>query len=306
MSFDMLTGIVPAPLFPFRPDYSIDWPSQERYLGYLQSSGAKVIALNMDASEGASLTREEQLEVIEHAKSVVGDGLKVFSGLLSSHTMDAVDWCQDLKSAGADGLLIFPPLPVFMGGDLAASTVGDYHKAVADASGLPIVGFQFHKDFGVKYPVEALEEFSKIENLIGLKDASFDTTQTINTVHKVRELDRRFGVLTGSDTFIMEAMVFGCDGALIGFAGIATDQLIAMHDHVSNRDYAAASQIWEALGPLARHCWSAPIRDYRPRLKEVLVAQGLFDHATVRRPQPDIDEAEKEIVMRLSREAGLV
>ena len=29
------------------------------------------------------------------------------------------------------------------------------------------------------------------------------------------------GVLTGSDTFILEAMLMGCDGALVGFAATA-------------------------------------------------------------------------------------
>ena len=34
--------------------------------------------------------------------------------------------------------------------------------------------------------------------------------------------------------------MMGCDGALIGFAGTATAQLVAMHACVAARDYASA------------------------------------------------------------------
>ena len=78
-----------------------------------------------------------------------------------------------------------------------------------------------------------------------------------------------------------------------------------MHAAVARRDYGRASAIWAKLGPLARHCWRAPIRDYRPRMKEVLKLQGLFPHATVREPQLGVDDAERAAIARLVRAAGL-
>jgi 4-hydroxy-tetrahydrodipicolinate synthase len=100
--------------------------------------------------------------------------------------------------------------------------------------------------------------------------------------------------------------VLGCDGALIGFAGTATAELVDMHASVERRDYARAFAIWERLGPLARYCWRAPIRDYRPRMKEVLRMQGLIAHATVRPPQLAVDDAERAELRRLARFAGLL
>ena len=98
----------------------------------------------------------------------------------------------------------------------------------------------------------------------------------------------------------------GCDGALIGFAGTATAELIDMHAAVVSKDFARAFAIWERLGPLARYCWRAPIRDYRPRMKEVLKLQGLIAHATVRAPQLAVDDAERAQIARLAAQAGLL
>jgi 4-hydroxy-tetrahydrodipicolinate synthase len=182
----------------------------------------------------------------------------------------------------------------------------EYHKSIADGVDLPLIAFQFPKAWGPDFPPETLRELVKIPQVIGLKEASFDTTKTLETIDTARTLPRKIGVMTGSDTFILEAMIFGCDGALIGFAGTATDQLIRMHKAVVAKDFVTAFEIWSRLGPLARYCWRAPIRDYRPRMKEVLVMQGMIRHATVRPPQLPVDDAERSELRRLAEGAGLI
>jgi 4-hydroxy-tetrahydrodipicolinate synthase len=171
---------------------------------------------------------------------------------------------------------------------------------------LPLIGFQFPKAWGPDFPPETLARLADIPQFVGLKEASFDTTKTLETIDAARALPRSIGILTGSDTFIWEAMLMGCDGALIGFAGTATAELIAMHRARAARDYDRGAAIWKRLGPLARYCWRAPIRDYRPRMKEVLKLQGLIAHATVRPPQLGVDASERAHLARLAREAGLV
>jgi 4-hydroxy-tetrahydrodipicolinate synthase len=225
--------------------------------------------------------------------------------LITGSTAEAVRWGNELKAAGADALAVFPPFPVFLGNPVPSEMIYRYHKAIADGVGLPLIAFQFPKAFGPDFPPDTLARLASIPQVIGLKEASFDTTKTVETIATARTLPRKLGILTGSDTFIWEAMVMGCDGALIGFAGTATDQLIEMHRAAATRDYDRGAAIWARLGPLARYCWRAPIRDYRPRMKEVLKLQGLFPHATVRPPQLPVDDAERAEIARLVKLAGL-
>lgn len=306
MNREPLSGIVSAAMLPFNPDYSIDWDSYRPYIKWIASQGPTAIAMNMDASEGPSLSRDEQLEVLEATVAAVAGRCQVFSGLIAGYTDDAVKWGNKLKAAGAQGLAVFPPFPTFLGNPVPSEMIYRYHKALADGIGLPLVAFQFPKAFGPDYPPETLARLAEISEIIGLKEASFDVTKTLETIEAAGRLPRRIGILTGSDTFIMEAMIMGCDGALIGFAGTATDQLIAMQRDVASGDYAAAKAIWNRLGPLARFCWRAPIRDYRPRMKEVLVMQGWFAHAIVRPPQLPVDDAERAELRQLAEFAGLL
>jgi 4-hydroxy-tetrahydrodipicolinate synthase len=306
MAYAALEGIVAAPFLPMHPDFSIDWGSLGPYIGWIAGQRPTAIAMNMDASEGPSLSRDEQLEVVRVCREVIAGACPLFSGLIAGYTADAIAWGSQLKAAGAEGLAVFPPFPVFLGNPVPTEMIYAYHKAIADGVGLPLVAFQFPKAFGPDYPPEALARLAEIPEIVGLKEASFDTPKTVQTIEAAAALPRRISILTGSDTFIMEAMVMGCDGALIGFAGTATDQLIAMHRAVASGDFPTAKTIWRRLGPLARFCWRPPIRDYRPRMKEVLVLQGLIRHAAVRPPQLPVDDAERAELRRLAAQAGLL
>lgn len=299
-------GIVAAPFLPMLPDQSIDWPATERYLAWVAKQKPAAIAMNMDASEGPALDRDEQLEVLAVAKRAIGGACPLVSGLIAGSTRDAVRWGRTLREAGAQGLAIFPPFPTFLGKPVPGEMIERYHRAIADGVGLPMYAFQFPVAWGPDFPPDTLARLAAIPQIAGLKEASFDTTRTVETIDCARSLPRKLGILTGSDTFILEAMILGCDGALIGFAGTATAELVEMQAAVERRDYPRAQAIWAKLGPLARHCWRAPIRDYRPRMKEVLKLQGLFPHATVREPQLPVDDAERVELARLARAAGLL
>ena len=301
-----LQGIVAAPVLPMLPDTSIDWVALRSYIRWIADQKPTAIAMNMDASEGPSLERDEQIEVLRVCKEVIADSVPLVSGLIAGSTAGAVRWGNELKRAGAEALAIFPPFPTFLGNPVPSEMIYAYHKAIADGVGLPMIAFQFPKAFGPDFPPETLARLAAIPEIIGLKEASFDTTKTVETIATARSLPRKLGIMTGSDTFICEAMVMGCDGALIGFASTATAELIDMQRRVAAKDFVGAFAIWERLGPLARYAWRNPIRDYRPRMKEVLKMQGLIPHATVRPPQLGVDDAERAELRRLAAFAGLV
>jgi 4-hydroxy-tetrahydrodipicolinate synthase len=244
--------------------------------------------------------------VLRVCKDVIGGAVPLFYGLIAGSTAAAVRWGNELKATGAEGLAVFPPFPAFLGNPVPAEMIYAYHKAIADGVGLPLIAFQFPKAWGPDFPPETLVRLAGIPQVVGLKEASFDTTKTVETIATARTLPRKLGIMTGSDTFICEAMVMGCDGALIGFASTATAELIDMHRRVQAKDFTGAFAIWDKLGPLARYCWRAPIRDYRPRMKEVLQMQGLIAHATVRPPQLGVGADERGELRKLAQAAGLL
>ncbi len=79
-----------------------------------------------------------------------------------------------------------------------------------------------------------------------------------------------------------------------------------MFEAVQQRDYPGAFAIWDRLGPLARMIWGPPLRDYRPRMKEVLVMLGILRSAAVRPPLLPIAEEERMMIRSLLVKADLL
>ena len=300
------TGIIAAPLLPMHEGGDIDWATLERYIDWIAAQRPAAVVMNMDASEVISLEDDEQCRVIEVCSKVIAARVPFLSGVVAGSTRAAARKARRFREAGAEGLAVLPPFPTFSGAPVPAEMIVRYHRAIAEASDLPIICFQFPKGWGPDYTPEILRAMAEIPQLVGIKESSFDVGQTLQTIEVARQLPAPIGVLTGSDTFIFEALVMGCTGALIGFAGTATAELVAMHDAVQRGDLNAARSIWDRLGPIARYCWRLPIRDFRPRMKEVLRLQGQFPSAACREPQLGIAADERQAIAQLCREQGLV
>lgn len=299
-------GVIAAPFLPMHPDGEIDWSGLERYMDGLAAQSPAGIAMNMDASEVIALSEDEQEQVIRVCLGALGGRVPFLSGIVAGSTRSAAAKAERYARMGVEGFPVFPPFPTFSGAPVPSEMIYRYHKAIADAAHLPIICFQFPKGWGPDYSPEILRRVAEIAEVVAIKEASFDVAQTLSTIEAAASLPKPIGVLTGSDTFIFEAMMMGCHGALIGFAGSFTRELVEMNAGVHGGDIAKARAIWEKLGPIARYCWRPPIRDFRPRMKEVLRLQGLFECAAVREPQLGIDEAERAQIRRLMVDNGLL
>ena len=300
------TGIIAAPLLPMHDNGDIDWPSLARYIAWIASQRPAAIVMNMDASEVIALDDDEQCEVIRVCVEAIEGRVAFLSGVGAGSTRAAAAKAVRFRDAGAEGLTVFPPFPTFSGTPVPEQMIVRYHRAIAEAADLPIICFQFPKGWGPDYTPDILRAMAEIPQLVAIKESSFDVAQTLSTIEVAKSLAAPIGVLTGSDTFIFEAMVMGCDGALIGFAGTLTAELVAMPDGVRTGDLVSARAIWDRLGPIARFCWRPPIRDFRPRMKEVLRLQGHFASAACREPQLAIGEAERAEIARLCRGQRLI
>src|SRR4029079_8559339 len=106
---------------------------------------------NMDASEGPSLTRDEQLEVVRVSRGAIGN-VPLLSGLIAGSTADAIAWGKELAHAGAQGLAVFPPFPTFLGNPVPTEMIYRFHREIGDGVGFPLMAFQFTDYFCSAFP----------------------------------------------------------------------------------------------------------------------------------------------------------
>jgi 4-hydroxy-tetrahydrodipicolinate synthase len=283
MERSALEGLIPAIVTPMTVDFKIDEAALRAYLAWIAEQRPSAIAINTDAGEGPHMTPDEKRRNLVIAHEVLGGRVPVVAGLGAPTTHLAVDAAKDARDAGASALLVFPQT-AFRGARGADPVIIAYHEAVAQA-GLPMIIFQLQPALGgTEYPPETLARLVEIDQVVAIKEATFDAVKYVETVSLLRSLPKRIAILTGNDNFILESFVLGGDGALIGMGAVATREQVEMIAAARRGDWPTASRIYERLQPLIRCAVAQPVRDYRARIKEALVVQGVLPRAVVRPP----------------------
>ncbi len=308
MSTLNLNGIIPAVIVPMRQDYSIDFDAFRRYLEWVISQQPVGLAVNVDTGEGPYLTPEERSQVIQTTREVAAGRCFVVAGVGGPSTINAISNAKAAREAGADALLVFPTA-AFLNDPLESRIMVDYHRAIAEASGLPLIVFQLGPIFGgVNYPPHALAATLRLPQIIGLKDASFDTLRFVMTRDIIRQADHPITLLSGNDNFLLESFLLGAQGGLLGYAAVGVGLLVDMLDAVASQDFARAAAMQAQVQGFCDYIYGQPIGDYRARCKVALVHMGLLtpDQTYVRPPYLSLWEAEQEAARQAVQEAGLL
>jgi 4-hydroxy-tetrahydrodipicolinate synthase len=297
-----LRGIIPACIVTFDADGRFDERAYRHYLQWLLPQGPVALAINADTGEGPHLWPDEREQVLRVAVEEAGD-VPVIAGLSAMFTAQAIDEGKRARDAGARGLLMFP-IPAYQGVPLDPVIPVAYHEAVAEGVGLPMIAFQLQPALGgVIFSEETLRRIAAIDNVVALKEASFDARLYLATRRMIERLERPIDLLTGDDNFIYESFVLGAEGALIGFGTLATREQVKMVELTRQGRWAEARAIWERILPLEEVVYGAPVRDYRARTKVALKELGVID-STVMRPPLQPVGAETTAAVRAALEAA--
>jgi dihydrodipicolinate synthase/N-acetylneuraminate lyase len=308
MKAEDIAGIIPAVVVPMDEQYAIDFRAYRRYLSWIVGLKPVGVAVNVDTGEGSYLTSDERAEVIRVTKEVAGSRCRVIAGCGGPATAMAVANARVARDAGADGLLVFPT-PAFLNDPLDPRIVYDYHKAIAEASGLPILMFQLAPLFGgCNYTPEALRKTLSLPQVIGLKDASFDAMRFSMARDMVQSTDHKVTLLTGNDNFLLESFLLGAEGGLLGYGAVGVELLIAMLDAVKKKEFDRAAAMQPRVQGFCDYIYGHPIGDYRARCKVALVHMGLIEPRStyVRPPYLSLWDQEKERARRVVEQFNVV
>ncbi len=133
------SGIIPANLLPFMPDYSIDAVNYRRHLRWLADvPGVTALTVNGHAAEVSSLQRDERRRALALGLDEVGSRLPLITGIYTDNTLEAIALARDAKAEGASGLLVFPPTLFMWGAQLRPEMPYRHFAMIAEAVDIPL------------------------------------------------------------------------------------------------------------------------------------------------------------------------
>ncbi len=301
------SGVMPANVLPFQPDYSIDEADYRRHLRWLADvPGVTGVVVNGHAAEVSSLAREERRRALAIAVDEVGSRLPLIAGIYSDSTFEAVELARDARAEGAGGLLIFPPSLFMWGAQLRPEMVYRHFAAIAQAVDLSLVVFQYPVASGIGYEPDTLVKLTEIPQVAAVKEWSNDIVAFERNLRAIRSTGRPVAVLSAFTVSLFASFVLGADGAISGMGSVAADLQAELFAHVQRGDLEAARKVNDRLYPLVQVFYAPPFLDMHNRMKEALALLGRINRAVVRPPLQPVSETEREWIRAALIHAGLL
>lgn len=279
MKKPLFSGVCTALVTPFLDD-RVNYPMLEQLLRRQMEAGIGAVVLCGTTGEAPTLTDGEKITMIRRAKEFVGDGCTIIAGTGSNCTRHAVRLSQAAEQAGADGLLVVTPYYN------KATPAGIYahYAAIAEAVQIPIIVYNVPSRTGLDVPVEVYRQLARIENIVGVKEASPDITKIPQIL---ASCGPDFSVWTGNDEQAMPVIALGGRGVISVTANVAPVPVAAMVDAALDGDGDTASSLQLRLLELNKmmFCQVNPIP-----VKAAMKYIG-YDCGSCRLPLTDLDPA---------------
>ena len=240
----MFAGSNVAIVTPFTEDGSVDYAKLKELFEWHIAAGTDGILPTGCTGEAATLSHEEQKEVIKFSVETIAGRVKVIPGTGSNNTKEAVELSRYAKEVGADGVLVISPYynkPTPEG-------QFQHYKAVADAADIPVMLYNVPGRTGLKMSADTIARmYNEIENVVCIKEAC-------GSVDQVTEILQRcdIEVLSGDDMLTLPMGSVGARGVVSVVANIVPAEVKALCDAIIADDYAKARELHYKLIELSR------------------------------------------------------
>ena len=280
------SGIFHILATPFGEDGALDTEGLPRLLEAALATGITGVTILGIAGEAHRLTDEERRRVVEGVVKEVRGRVPVVVGVSAPGTHLVTAFARMAREHGADALMVAPPA-----GLRNLDAVAEYYRAVAAATGLPIVLQDEPVTTQVNLPAPFIAQLCA--EIPAIEAVKLEEPPTLPKITRLRALFAAriaiFGGLGG--VYFFEELSRGADGAMTGFPYAEALRAIREHFVAGRRDEARA--LFYRWLPLIRY-ESQPGATPGTAIgirKEILRRRGWIASALVRPPAPSLDAA---------------
>jgi 4-hydroxy-tetrahydrodipicolinate synthase len=296
-------GIIPALPTPFKNNLEIDEHQLRNLINWIiDKDGVKALLVNGEVGEVSSLSSEEKKRIIEIAVNEAGEQTPIIAGIRGGAVWDTVEQLKIAKNLGAKAALVMIPYSVLFG--FNDTHILYFYKEISNAVDFPLIIYQHPRPY--TYSPRLLQELAKIENIVGIKDVSWNFETCREDFKALDTAERKISKLTGNDTILLSVFSLGIDGALLGFAALVPEKVNELFIAIKNGDLTKAKNINNKLENFANLIFGDPACQHSVRIKEGLVMRDVLNNSHARPPLIPLDNTERHQIRNYLEILGLL
>ena len=247
-----IKGIIPPILTPMNDDESINEAELRHQVNRMIDAGVSgVFALGTNG-EAYALSHKEKVQILKVVVDETKHRVPVYAGTGCPTTKESITLSKEAEEIGADVLSVIVPY-------FAAASQDElyaHYKAVAGSVKIPVVLYNIPARTGNALAPATVARLAKdIPNILGAKDSSgnFDNMkQYIELTCDIPGKD--FSVLSGNDSLILPAMMFGGKGGIAGCANVFPRTMVEIYEAFTAGDIERAKKVQDSIR-IFRNCF---------------------------------------------------
>ena len=202
----LFTGVATALATPFNSD-GVNITEFKRFIEFQIDSGIDALVVCGTTGESSTMTNAEKITAIKCAIETSAGRVPIIVGTGSNNTTSAIEMSKIAEILGADSLLVVTP---YYNKTTQLGLI-EHYKAISSSVSIPIILYNVPSRTGMNINPETCLELSKIDNIVGIKEASGNISQ----VAKIASLcGEDFSIYSGNDDQILPILSLGGKGVI--------------------------------------------------------------------------------------------
>ena len=238
------------------------------------------------------LSEAERDEIVNAAREATPKEKVFIAGTGTNSTLHTIRQTKRAAELGADAAIVITPHYFTKGFSQGAAQIRHY-LAVADASPIPVMIYNFPLNTGINLEAETVAKIAQHPNVGGIKDSSGNIPQAAQIIDQT---SKTFHVLVGAASALLPSLAIGSSGGILALALICAREFCDVYALAKGGRWDEAREIAARMMLADR---GIPGRYGIGGLKAALDLQGLYGgrcRAPLGTPDGDAIEDIKEVL----------
>ncbi len=237
-------GSIPAVITPFYKNLDVDFDSLGNHVDFLIENGSHGLVSCGTTGESPTLDHNEHKKVTEFIIKQSKKRIPVMAGCGSNSTQESIDLVEHAFKAGASGTLLVTP---YYNKPTQNGLYQHFKKIANSCEKIPIYLYNIPGRSVVKIDSNTINKLSKINNIVGVKDATADLTTPL----EIRKIcGPKFQQLSGEDATFLAFLVNGGDGCISVTANVVPGICSKIYEFWKSKEIEKAMKLNFQIYPL--------------------------------------------------------
>lgn len=236
-------GVLPAITTKMTDAQEVDFAGVKADVTYQIEAGVDGVITCGSLGEASTLVASEKLDIARAAIDAAAGRKPVLLTIAEDSTRAGARLAADAEKLGIEGLMVLPAMR-YLADD---REVVAHYRAIAAASGLPIIIYNNPIAYGINVTSEMLLEMADEPKFVAIKESTGDTRRINETLNALGD---RYQLLTGVDDLALESLILGCTGWIAGLVVAFPRETVAIYKLVEAGRIQEALEIYRWFLPL--------------------------------------------------------